>query len=140
MEAIRIREEKAAFKQDSFAFLRAKKRVNFSSLKKTRENVIKEDKKDRFIYERKGKDQVDTINLNPHRVQMFSIEEIWKAILKRLVDLNVMRDPDDDHYESDNESTDLDDEFDFVHHGQNRVGRLFKDKRCAQDKEKALKD
>ena len=68
MESIRLRQEKAAYKQDTHAFMRAKKRLVFSSIKKTRENVIIEDKKDRNIYERKGNRQVDTINLNPHRV------------------------------------------------------------------------
>lgn len=52
--------------------------------------------------------------MNPHKVQMFSIEEIWKAVLARLVKLDVLRDPDDDSEGSDEDSTDLEEEFDFV--------------------------
>ena len=60
---------------------------------------------------------------------MFSLNEIWKCILARLVELNVLRDPEDDSNASDEESDDLGTEFDFVHHGNKRVGKLFNNKK-----------
>ena len=61
-------------------------------------------------------------------------------ILARLIELNVLRDPDDLSYGSDEESEELKDGFDFLHHAKRRVGRLFKNKRSKQQKEKALRD
>ena len=57
---------------------------------------------------------LDTKQLNPHRVQIYSIEEIWKAILARLVQLDVLRDPDEEVIEEDSESSELDEEFNYI--------------------------
>ena len=57
---------------------------------------------------------LDTKSLNPHRVQIYSIEEIWKAVLNRLVQLDVLNDPDEDAIEEDSESSELEEEFDYV--------------------------
>lgn len=78
--------------------------------------------------------------MNPHKVQMFSIEEIWKAVLARLVKLDVLRDPDDDSEGTDDDSTDLEEEFDFVAKAQKRVGKLLKEKRTKKAKHLALID
>jgi hypothetical protein len=98
------------------------------------------DTTDRFYKVREGIDQLDTKKLNPHRVQMYSIEEIWKAILARLVKLDVLRDPDDDSEGEDSDSTDLEDEFDFIPKAEKRVGRLFKAKRNKKGKNPPLID
>ena len=42
------------------------------------------------------------------------MQEIWKCILGRLIELNVLADPDADSFGSDDNSTDLDDDFDFA--------------------------
>lgn len=89
---------------------------------------------------RKDKDELDTKLMNPHKVQLFSLNEIWKNILSRLVELNVIKDPDDFDEDSGESSEELEDEFDFVKYGQLRVGRLLKNKRLKSQKEKALVD
>ena len=72
---------------------------------------------------------------------MFSLNEIWKCVLARLVDLNVLRDPDADSANTDDdESDELEDNFDFVLHGRERVGKLFNSKRSKDQKERALRD
>lgn len=104
------------------------------------EFVYKLDKNDRIYKVREGTQILDTRNMNPHKVQMYSIEEIWKAVLARLVKLDVLRDPDDDSEGSDEDSTDLEDEFDFVAKAQRRVGKLLKEKRTKKAKHLALID
>jgi hypothetical protein len=87
-----------------------------------------------------GLDQLDTKQMNPHRVQMYSIEEIWKAVLTRLVKLDVLRDPDDDSEGESEDSTDLEDDFDFIAKAEKRVGNLFKHKRTKKAKGLPLQD
>ena len=65
---------------------------------------------------------------------MYSIEEIWKAVLQRLVKLDVLRDPDEDSEGEDEDSTDLEDDFDFILKAEKRIGKLFKDKRTKKSK------
>ena len=66
---------------------------------------------------------------------MFSIGEIWRCIQQRLIELNVMKDPDTISIGSASDSTEYEDDFDFVKLGQERVGHLFKGKKAKKDKD-----
>lgn len=35
------------------------------------------------------------VDIDPHRIQVFSFEEIWRGVLKRLISLGLMKDPDE---------------------------------------------
>lgn len=59
--------------------------------------------------------------------------EIWKSVLARLVDLNVVNDPDADSFASDCESSDYEEHYDFILQGTKRIGRLLKGKRSSRD-------
>jgi predicted nucleotidyltransferase component of viral defense system len=83
---------------------------------------------------------LDTNSLNPHRVQVYSIEEIWKAILARLVQLSVLRDPNEKFITEDSESTELDGEFDFVEKASKRVDKFLMKTRSRKDKGKSVGD
>ena len=107
---------------------------------KRSEFIYKMDDQDRLYKVREGPNMLDTRKMNPHKVQMYSLEEIWKAVLARLVKLDVLRDPDDDSEGEDNDSTDLEDDFDFVAKAQKRVGKLLKEKRTKKAKHLALID
>lgn len=64
------------------------------------------------------------------------MEEIWKSVLLRLIDLNVLNDPDADSFGSDNESSDYEEDearYDFITQASKKFGRLFKGKRSARD-------
>lgn len=62
-------------------------------------------------------------------------------MLARLVELKVLRDPDDDVIiDSEEESSELEGDFDFIHEGKKRVGKLMKNKRYKHQKEKPLID
>lgn len=63
---------------------------------------------------RKGEDELNPLKVNPHRVQLFSINEIWKSVQQRLIELDIMKDPDLDSLASESESTDFEEGFDFV--------------------------
>jgi hypothetical protein len=51
----------------------------------------------------------------------------------RLIDLNVLNDPDADSFGSDNESSDYEEDYDFITLASKKFGRLFKGKRSARD-------
>jgi len=104
------------------------------------EHIEEADGQDRIVKERKGVEVQDVLKINPHKVQMFSLNEIWKSVLEKLVELNVLQDPDADAFLSDEDSDELKDEFDFVVHGSRRIGRLLKEKRSKQQKEKPLRE
>jgi len=59
---------------------------------------------------------------------MFSINEIWHVIQNRLIDLKVMKDPDEESLGSASESTEFEDDFDFCMKAGERVGHLFRAK------------
>ena len=102
------------------------------NLQKDRDIYIKRnDELDKILMERKDKHEIDTQKCNPHRVQVYSLNEIWKNMMARLVELKVLRDPDDDSEADEGEidSSDLEGDFDFIHEGRKRVGRLLKNKR-----------
>jgi len=115
-------------------------------LKNQRKDIIGElDDQDRFWIERRGPEELQPNFINPHRVQIFSFEEIWKGILARLVELKVLRDPDDMVEEAgdDDDSTEYEDweyanaseeptdslgrpKFDFIRAARKRFGKLFR--------------
>jgi len=68
---------------------------------------------------------VDTNNINPHRVQMFSLQEIWNGIMQRLITLGVIKNPELESVRTESESSDLSEDFDFTHEGLRRVGTFF---------------
>lgn len=73
----------------------------------------------------------ELIDMDPHRIQVFSFEEIWRGVIKRLVALNIMKDPEEaakiraadleevssDEYEEHN--------FNFIKSATDRSGRLL---------------
>ncbi len=69
---------------------------------------------------------------------MFSINEIWHCVQERLIELNVMKDPDVESFGSASDSTEFDDDFDFVKLGGERVGHLFKGKKSKEKDEKSV--
>ena len=54
---------------------------------------------------------------------------------QRLIELNVMKDPDVESVGSASDSTEFEDDFDFVKLGRDRVGHLFKGKKAKSDKD-----
>ena len=96
------------------------------------------DAQDRYYMDRKGQDALDVMKINPHRVQLFSISEIWHCVRARLIELNVMKDPDLDSFASESDSTEWEDEFDFIKRGKERIGELFKGKKSAEKGEKSV--
>lgn len=83
------------------------------------------------IYMERRHNEINTTKCNPHRVRIYSLNEIWKNILARLVELKVLKDPDDTDSEDleFNESEELEDDFDFNREAINRQGRFLKFKR-----------
>ena len=69
---------------------------------------------------------------------MFSINEIWRCVQQRLIELNVMKDPDVESIGSASDSTEFEDDFDFVKLGAERVGHLFKGKKSKDKDEKSV--
>jgi hypothetical protein len=59
---------------------------------------------------------------------MFSINEIWTTVQARLIELNVMKNPDAESSGSESESSEYDDNFDFIKEGSEKIGVLFKKK------------
>ena len=57
---------------------------------------------------------------------MFSINEIWKCISQRLVEMDVMADPDEGSDEEAELSSELENDFDFVEAANKRSGAFFK--------------
>jgi hypothetical protein len=96
------------------------------------------DEQDRVYRERKGKAMLDWQKINPHRVQMFSIQEIWRCVQQRLIELDVMKDPDAQQVVDDGDSTELEEDFDFVEAARARADTLFKKKKSKESKDKAL--
>jgi hypothetical protein len=80
---------------------------------------------------------LDTRSLNPHRIQIYSIEEIWKAMLERLIHLEVLRDPDENIAE-DSDSDDLEDDFDYIEKVEPKIPKMFSKKRYVKDKIKPI--
>ena len=78
------------------------------------------------------------MKINPHRVQLFSISEIWGSVKERLIELKVMKDPDVESYGSDSDSTEMEDEFDFKARTRERVETLFNAKRGKDKNEKSI--
>lgn len=90
----------------------------------------------RFFQERVGKDELDFNKVNPHRVQLFSINEIWKCIKGKLIELNVIRDSEVLGITSNgDESDEIPDHFDFVRFKNLRLKNLFGER---HDQEKHL--
>lgn len=57
--------------------------------------------------------------IDPHRVQLFSFQEIWKGVVTRLAELNVLKDPDakaddEDSMEENHASDASSDDFDLT--------------------------
>ena len=52
--------------------------------------------------------------------------------------MNVMKDPDDQEVANEGDSTELEDEFDFVQAARDKADTLFKRKKNKASKEKAL--
>ena len=69
---------------------------------------------------------------------MFSINEIWRCISQRLVDLEVMKDPDEDSLNSDHDSTDFEEDFDFLEAAAKRKGNLLRGKKSNGSTENGL--
>ena len=89
------------------------------------------DKHDRYFNERKGTDELKITTINPHRVQMFSINEIWKSIQHRLVELKIIKNPEVDSDEEGEDSAEVDDNYDFEKLVKERVNYLFKGRKNA---------
>ena len=83
---------------------------------------------------------IDHLHVDPHRVQVFSMHEIWKCVLARLVELKIMRDPDHDSFYSDESSEEGSKEYDFIKHANKRHGILFKPSKKLKDTDKCLAD
>jgi len=137
--------EKSRWKEQQQAFLRATRKLTFRARamrlldRRQAEFLHEVDAQDRYFQERKGKDALDTLKINPHRVQLFSISEIWHCVRGRLIELNVMKDPDvDDSVSSDGDSTEFEDDFDFIARGRERIGELFKGKKSKDKDQKSV--
>ena len=59
-------------------------------------------------------------------------------MLSRLVQLDVLNDPDEDAIEEDSESSELEEEFDYVERTQQRVHKFLMSKRSKKDKFKSV--
>lgn len=131
---------------DTLAFLRAKRKMTFRvhALRlmdhKRHEFLHEMDEQDRIFQERRGKDAHNPMKINPHRVQMFSINEIWNTVSRRLIELNVMKDPDVEDYHSDSDSDEWEQRWNFVHEGRKRQGKFFVGKKKKDDNVPCLKD
>ena len=55
---------------------------------------------------------------------------------RRLIELKVMKDPEVDSFDSDSDSTEMEDDFDFVTIAKERMGTLFKGKKKKEYKTK----
>ena len=96
------------------------------------------DEQDRVYQERKGNFMLNIEKINPNRVQIFSLNEIWSCVEKRLIELKVMKDPEVDSFDSDSDSTEMEDNFDFVTQAKERVDTLFKGKKKKDPNEKSV--
>ena len=81
---------------------------------------------------------LQTAQINPNRVQIFSLNEIWDCVQRRLIELKVMKDPEVDSFDSDSDSTEMEDDFDFVAIAKERMGTLFKGKKKKEANEKSV--
>lgn len=105
-----------------------------------REFIHELDEQDRYLQERKGQDALNLLKVNPHRVQLFSLNEIWKCVQDRLIELEILQDPDADSLASDSDSTDFEENFDFMQKGPERIGKMMYGKKPKDKKQKSLKD
>jgi hypothetical protein len=69
---------------------------------------------------------------------MFSINEIWDCVSKRLIELKVMKDPEIDSAGSESDSTEMEDDWDFVTIAKERASTLFKGKKKKESNEKSV--
>lgn len=86
-------------------------------------------------------------DLDPHRIQMFSFEEIWQNVVSRLIELKVMRDPEvvkrekaAAEMEQSDSSSDYEEEFNFIGKAREREGRIFAGKVKAGATRTTMKD
>ena len=79
--------------------------------------------------ERRDDFELNPLKVNPHRVQLYSINEIWRCVQGRLIELKIMKDPElESENISDGESTDVEDDIDFKQFASERLPELFKGK------------
>jgi hypothetical protein len=121
--------------QNTKAFLRSNKKMTYRKramrLLKTHRYYVEHDmdEQDRIYQERLGKDELDFKKVNPHRVQLFSINEIWRCLKGKLVELNVIRDMDVLSVQSEHEESDeLPDSYDFLRLKKLRLKNLFSER------------
>lgn len=83
----------------------------------------------------KGKPLFDPLKVNPHRVQLYSIAEIWHCVSRRLFELGIMHNPDEKSQDEavDSESDDLRDDFDFAETVEARMDKLFRGKNLGHE-------
>ena len=99
---------KAKLKDDTVTFLRVNNTGTFRQralmmMAHARKTFYHEEDEDGRVFKEgreggptsKGKPHFDALKVNPHRVQMYSINEIWHCIARRLFELGVMQNPDE---------------------------------------------
>ena len=137
---------KAKLKDDTVTFLRVNNYTGtfrqraMMMMNQARKNFFFEEDQDGRVFKEnrlqrgdKGKPQFDPLKVNPHRVQMFSINEIWHCVSRRLGELGVMHDPDEKSQKCiDSDSEQLDDDFDFREAIESRIDSVFTGKNMGQ--------
>lgn len=140
----RKKEEKQLWIHNMGAFVRACKRLTFREKAfnlvriKRDKFLYNTDKKDKIWQERKGRDELKVTKINPHRVQMFSLNEVWKLVQSRLIALNIMDDPDIASEESGSDSSEVEDTVDFCNFAESRIAGLFKGKKGKEKGQKSM--
>lgn len=97
---------KAKLKDDTVTFLRVNHNGTFRQkalmmMAHARKTFYAEEDQDGRIYKEnreraKGKPIFDALRVNPHRVQLYSINEIWSCVARRLFELGIMQNPDEE--------------------------------------------
>ena len=137
---------KAKLKDDTVTFLRVNNYTGtfrqraMMMMNQARKNFYLEEDQDGRVFKEnrmqrggKGKPQFDPLKVNPHRVQMFSINEIWHCVSRRLGELGVMHYPDEKSQQCiDSDSDQLDDDFDFREAIEHRIDSVFTGKNMGQ--------
>lgn len=138
--------EKKSWAQEQVTFLRVAAKNTFRSKAmklmsaKRNEFFAEMDEQERIYQERIGNFMLQAAKINPNRVQLFSLNEIWDCVQRRLIELKVMKDPEVDSFGSDSDSTEMDDDFDFVAVAKERMSTLFKGKKKKEGNEKSVAD
>lgn len=84
------------------------------------------DEQDRYFQDRRGSDELQVEHINPHRVQLFSMNEIWKCIKDRLIQINIIRKPEEDFGEQSDASSDAEpDDLTLKDLAKRRLPNLF---------------